>query len=258
MALHNKNARVSRAAKGWHRPPHYHRTTVEVSSADLVLLGAPRSFEVTGVRPEVFQQIGVMTRQILDTMKEVGVMPRLSSITGELPDARSRLNYIVEKTSDAANKVLNLVDSAKEEQAKARQVCDALQAWSESAALTAEQRAEVADLARQITQPTDRIGEQLTDIMMAQDFHDLTGQVVKKVVALAVSLEEDLVSLFVQLAPEMVDESKRARAAKTKADADAAKNAAALQGPVVDPGKTRTDVVADQSEVDDLLASLGF
>ncbi|MEJ7138657.1 protein phosphatase CheZ [Amphibiibacter pelophylacis] len=256
MALHNKNARVGRAAKGWHRPPRCVHTTVEVRPADLVMLGSPSMFEVKGVSPEVFRQIGVMTRQILDTMKQVGVMPRLSTITGELPDARSRLNYIVEKTTDAANKVLNLVDAAKEEQAKAHQGCDALKDWAQSAGLTDAQRAEASQLIAMISQPVDRMGEQMTDIMMAQDFHDLTGQVVKKVVALAVSLEEDLVSLFMQLAPEAVEESRRNRKAET--DASEAKEAAALQGPVVDPGKTRTDVVADQSEVDDLLASLGF
>ncbi|HSN33351.1 MAG TPA: protein phosphatase CheZ, partial [Ideonella sp.] len=81
-----------------------------------------------------------------------------------------------------------------------------------------------------------------TDIMMAQDFHDLTGQVVAKVVTLANDLEDSLVKLLVQVVPpeqrEKVDPS-------------------VLQGPVVNP-EGRTDVVADQSEVDDLLASLGF
>ena len=78
--------------------------------------------------------------------------------------------------------------------------------------------------------------------MMAQDFHDLTGQVVAKVVALATDLEDSLVKLLVQVAPpeqaQKVEQSL-------------------LQGPVVDPNG-RTDVVTDQGEVDDLLASLGF
>jgi chemotaxis protein CheZ len=89
---------------------------------------------------------------------------------------------------------------------------------------------------------TDRIDRHLTDIMMAQDFHDLTGQVVAKVVALASDLEDSLVKLLVQAAPP--EQAQRVESAL-------------LHGPVVNP-EGRTDVVADQSEVDDLLASLGF
>ena len=78
--------------------------------------------------------------------------------------------------------------------------------------------------------------------MMAQDFHDLTGQVVAKVVSLANDLEDSLVKLLVQAAP--AEQAQRVEAS-------------VLNGPVVNP-EGRTDVVADQGEVDDLLASLGF
>jgi chemotaxis protein CheZ len=94
---------------------------------------------------------------------------------------------------------------------------------------------------------TGRIDSHLTDIMMAQDFHDLTGQVVAKVVSLAADLEDSLVKLLVQAAP--VDQ-----ASKLMAHIESAPE---LNGPVVDP-EGRTDVVANQGEVDDLLASLGF
>jgi len=78
--------------------------------------------------------------------------------------------------------------------------------------------------------------------MMAQDFHDLTGQVVAKVVALANDLEDSLVKLLVQVVPPDQRE---------KVDPNV------LHGPVVNP-EGRTDVVSNQGEVDDLLASLGF
>jgi chemotaxis protein CheZ len=89
---------------------------------------------------------------------------------------------------------------------------------------------------------TATIDGHLTDIMLAQDFHDLTGQVVAKVVSLANDLEDSLVKLLLQVVPPDQRE---------KVDPNA------LNGPVVDPGN-RTDVVSNQSEVDDLLASLGF
>ena len=89
---------------------------------------------------------------------------------------------------------------------------------------------------------TQRIDQHLTDIMMAQDFHDLTGQVVSKVVTLATELEDSLLKLLVQVVPP----EQRAKV-----------DTAGLQGPVVD-AKGRSDVVTNQGEVDDLLASLGF
>ena len=68
-----------------------------------------------GASPEVFQQLGLITRQLHDTLSQLGVMPRLQEAANGLPDARSRLTYIAQKTGDAANKVLNLVDLAKAE-----------------------------------------------------------------------------------------------------------------------------------------------
>ena len=88
---------------------------------------------------------------------------------------------------------------------------------------------------------TRQADEHLTEIMMAQDFHDLTGQVVARVVTLASELEDSLVRLLVQAAPaEQVQKLEQH-----------------LQGPVIS-AEGRTDVVTNQGEVDDLLASLGF
>src|ERR1700756_963273 len=67
------------------------------------------------VSPEVFQQLGNITRLLHDTMQQLGVMPKLQIATDGLPDARSRLSYIATKTADAANKVLNTVEQAKSE-----------------------------------------------------------------------------------------------------------------------------------------------
>ena len=119
---------------------------------------------------------------------------------------------------------------------------------------------------------TEIVDQQLTDIMMAQDFHDLTGQVIAKVVTLASSLESQLVELLVQTAPagavlpaapaqppappvpEAVDAEDVWAAALAEGQPIAHPQ---LNGPVVDPAST-PNVVSSQSEVDDLLASLGF
>lgn len=195
-----------------------------------------------GASPDVFQQLGVITRQLHDTLTQLGVMPKLQIAADNLPDARSRLNYIAEKTGAAANKVLNSVDQAKLEHASIAADTRRIAAAIVADPVKAVASGSVMNFVGDVEAATARIDQHLTDIMMAQDFHDLTGQVVAKVVSLAGDLEDSLVKLLVQAAPpeqaQKVEQSL-------------------LNGPVVNP-EGRTDVVANQGEVDDLLASLGF
>jgi chemotaxis protein CheZ len=192
--------------------------------------------------PEIFHQLGMITRQLHDTLNQLGVMPKLQAAAEGLPDARSRLSYIAKKTGEAAEKVLNSVDHAKAEHAnianQTRAMADAILADPVKAVASGS----VLNFVGDVEAATARIDQHLTDIMMAQDFHDLTGQVVAKVVSLAADLEDSLVKLLVQAVPP--DQAHKVEAV-------------VLHGPVVNP-EGRTDVVANQGEVDDLLASLGF
>lgn len=194
------------------------------------------------VDPAVFQQLGSITRLLHDTMQQLGVMPKLQNAADGLPDARSRLNYIADKTAAAANKVLNSVDQAKAEHEAIANATRELAAKLTADPVRAVASGAVFNFVQSVEGHTASIDQHLTDIMMAQDFHDLTGQVVKKVVTLASDLEDSLVKLLVQVVPP----EQREKVAPE-----------VLQGPVVNP-EGRTDVVADQGEVDDLLASLGF
>ncbi len=194
------------------------------------------------VSPEVFQQIGSITRLLHDTMQQLGVMPKLQVAADGLPDARSRLNYIATKTAAAADKVLNSVDQAKTDHAA---ITEATRKMAEAIVqdpVRAVASGAVLNFVQDVEQRTARIDAHLTDIMMAQDFHDLTGQVVAKVVTLANDLEDSLVKLLVSVVPPDQRE---------KVDPNV------LHGPIVNP-EGRTDVVSNQGEVDDLLASLGF
>ncbi len=191
---------------------------------------------------EIFLQLGSITRLLHDTLKQLGVMPKLQAAADGLPDARSRLNYIATKTAQAAEKVLNSVDQAKVEHGS---IADATRRMAQ--AITADPVKAVAsgavfNFVQDVEQRTAKIDGHLTDIMMAQDFHDLTGQVVAKVVTLAGDLEDSLLKLLVQVVP-----AEQAHLVKSEM----------LNGPVVD-ATGRTDVVTNQGEVDDLLASLGF
>jgi len=176
-----------------------------------------------------------------DTLAQLGVMPKLQAAAQGLPDARSRLNYIAEKTASAADKVLNSVDQAKSVHAHIVAQAQTLAKGLTEDPVKAVASGAVLNFVRDIESSATQADQHLTDIMLAQDFHDLTGQVVAKVVTLANDLEGSLVKLLVQVVPE--DQIHKVEQA--------------LNGPVVNP-EGRTDVVANQEQVDDLLASLGF
>jgi chemotaxis protein CheZ len=191
---------------------------------------------------DVFLQVGSITRLLHDTLAQVGVMPKLQVAADGLPDARSRLNYIAEKTAAAADKVLNSVDQAKAEH---KLIADATRQMAKDIVadpVKAVASGAVMNFVGDVEASTARIDQHLTDIMLAQDFHDLTGQVVTKVVKLATELEDSLVKLLMQvIPPDQVHKVEEAF----------------LNGPVVNP-EGRSDVVTNQEQVDDLLASLGF
>lgn len=202
--------------------------------------------EAASGNPDMFRQLGTITRQLHDALKELGYTDKLKGTVDQLPDAQSRLSYIARLTGEAAEKVLNHVDEGKAEQAKiaerGRQLADTI---SRVPGL-ARAMPELLEWSKDIVNLSEKSDARLTDIMMAQDFHDLTGQVIGRVVQLAGTIEEQLLSLLLQSAPGGQPGQDHAIVEQP-----------ALAGPVVN-AEGRTDVVSDQAQVDDLLASLGF
>ena len=199
----------------------------------------------------LYQQLGHITRQLHDAMQQLGLTPGLQHAAQGLPDARSRLSYIASKTADAAERVLNSVDQAKAEQAGVAMQTRALAAALQVDAAGALASGAVARLVSEVEARGRAVDGHLTDIMLAQDFHDLTGQVVAKVVALADELEHNLLRLLVQVAPAAPAAHSMPSVPSQGVEAQG------LQGPVYKPGRN-SDRVANQNEADELLASLGF
>ena len=195
---------------------------------------------------DVHQKIGSLTRQLHTALNELGFADPLRGSMGELPDAQSRLSYIARLTGEAAEKVLGRVEQAKAQHdyiaSETRRMVTSLVADP----VAAVARGEIYNFLTDVERVTQEADGHLTEIMMAQDFHDRTGQVIARVVNLASTLEQQLVQLLLQTAP-----AGSAPAPTTPVRSEA------RQGPVVD-AESRTDVVTDQSQVDDLLASLGF
>jgi len=197
---------------------------------------------------EVHQQIGALTRQLHDSLNGLGLAAKVKDWAGELPDAKSRLSYIARLTGEAAEKVLNSVDQAKAQHDRITSETIRVCALIMQDPLGTVAKGDVTNLVNDVEQASKVVDNHLTEIMMAQDFHDLTGQVIAKVVNLAATIESQLVQLLIQTAPpETV----------VKAPPTHEPYVPALDGPVVNP-QGNSDVVTDQSEVDDLLASLGF
>lgn len=209
----------------------------------------PGSNSASAETTDVFSSLGHMTRQLHDSLRELGHDKALGDAARTIPDARQRLNYIVEMTEQAATRALNAIELAKPIQ-------DAL----ESQALTLGTRWEkvfanqlsasdfktlAADthvFLRSVPQQSRATNNQLTEIMMAQDFQDLTGQVIKKVVELVGNLETEMLKvLLVAMPPDMHVGTPEGL----------------LNGPAINAAG-RTDVVSSQTQVDDLLESLGF
>jgi chemotaxis protein CheZ len=191
---------------------------------------------------DMFNKLGSITRQLHTALNELGYTPKLQGAVEELPDARSRLQYIARLTGEAAEKVLNLVDAAKAEQSDMTRQARELDATLGRIPGLSAAMPELRQAAQAMVEAGERNDARLTEIMLAQDFHDLTGQVVARVVQVAATIEEQLLALLLESAP----------AGKPGQD-----HVLAPQGPVVNP-EGRTDVVTSQAQVDDLLASLGF
>ncbi|MDZ7892252.1 MAG: protein phosphatase CheZ [Rhodoferax sp.] len=205
-------------------------------------------------KEEAFSRLGSITREMHEALSVLGAN-QLHNIVEEIPNARDRLAYVGKMTEDAANKVLNLVEEAKP-------ACDDLAKRGDElgAALTRlAQSADYSDekakgllvtcgkFAHSTAQFSSKQAEVLSDIMMAQDFQDLSGQVIKKVIDIITRTEMQLVQLLIDSSPDAVVSTK----------------AAAIEGTVsvddhVLEGPQTADNALKQDDVDDLLASLGF
>jgi chemotaxis protein CheZ len=202
---------------------------------------------------EFLSRIGHMTRALHESLRGLGLDKLIEKAASDIPDARDRLDYVARLSEDAAQKVLNATDAAGPLQDQiggdAKQLSASWQRLlADNAGAAAASGPAWQALAQQTVAALDGAAAgssetkaHLMDIMMAQDFQDLTGQVIKKVTSIAQNLEKQLVQMLIDFAPEQM---------KKELDNGL------LNGPQIDP--TRENVVADQEQVDDLLDSLGF
>ncbi|RJX30844.1 MAG: protein phosphatase CheZ [Oxalobacter sp.] len=197
----------------------------------------------------VLVRVGQLTRALHDSLRGLGLDKLIEKAAHEIPNVKDRLDYVTKMSEQAAQRVLNATDIAGPLQDKIEEggedirkewqkALDGMYSDKQYRAL-AEATIQYLDGTREASVETRKL---LLEIMMAQDFQDLTGQVIKKISDLVTNMEQQLVQLLIDYAPT---ELKREV------------SSGLLNGPQINPSLS-ADVVASQGQVDDLLESLGF
>jgi len=215
---------------------------------------------------QLFAEVGKLTRQLHEALKSFELDTRLTDITTDaIPDAKKRLNYVMEMTENAANKTMDAVEASLPlAQEIADEISDIKPTWDRLMSREIE-LGEFKSLCHSIDKfmnsshhKTDELQMLMTNVLMAQDYQDLTGQVIRRVIELVREVEESLIHLLTAFAAQgEVEQVQPTEQPEETEDSIVAQTLAGPEGPIIDK-ESRNDVVSDQDEVDDLLSSLGF
>lgn len=205
-------------------------------------------------KEEAFARLGAITREMHEALAVIGGS-QLHDVVQEIPNARDRLAYVGKMTEDAANKVLTLVETAKpacdDLATRGVELGESLARLAAAPDMTVEKARGLMVVCGKFAQSTakfaDGQGAVLSDIMMSQDFQDLSGQVIKKVIDIITRTEMQMVQLLIDSSPEGA-----VAVAKPESDDPVTVDNHVLEGPQT------AENALKQDDVDDLLASLGF
>ena len=216
--------------------------------------GAPATEGAAEAAPEdqsdkpMYARLGGIVRLLHDSMRELGYDRSLNDVASQIGDAQSRLEHIATLTEQAANKVLNALDSGMPAQDRLQeQAKDINDRWRRLYAgqMSIDEFKQLAGDSQKfsaaVVESTEAEKARMLEIMMAQDFQDITGQLIKKIVGITTTAERELAQLLRDNAPPEV-----------RAQIEAEKPVTLLNGPAA-PG-----TAMGQTDVDDLLDSLGF
>lgn len=199
---------------------------------------------------DLFLRIGQLTRLLRNSMANLGLEQAIMEVADAFPNTRDRLNYVVGKTSQAADRALTSVEVARPLQdtmsENATQLSARWDAWFANPQPLDDARElvkETRGYLQQVPELTQLTNRQLTEIMMAQDFQDLTGQVLQSLMHVIETVEKELINVLVENMGE--------REAVAPPEMENLKN-----GPQIDA--MAEGIATSQDQVDDLLESLGF
>jgi chemotaxis protein CheZ len=218
----------------------------EVAEAMVEAVAEAAAVVVSQSDKPMYERLGGIVRLLHDSLRELGFDKAINDASHQISDAQDRLEYVASLTEQAANKVLNTLDEGMPAQdVLSKKAKDMEDRWSALFAgkLSLDEFKTLAGDSKQfailVNDATEKEKARLLEIMMAQDFQDITGQLIKKVVAITKAVEHELADLLRDNAPPAVREKLH-------------KPVPIMQGPSV------PSVALDQDNVDDLLADLGF
>jgi len=202
--------------------------------------------------PGMFKELRQLTGDLQQALERFSVESRLQDIAeNEIPDARARLVHVISMTDEAAHRTLDLVEQsgplAERTAQEAAGLIDSLEAHysrNSAAAPPAELLKSVEKFLPVARSNSELIRRNLADVLLAQGYQDLTGQIIRSVMKLVEELEGALASLA-KLSGDVVEH------------ATMGERESSGQGPVV-PGVTKGDVASGQTDVDALLSGLGM
>ncbi|MEJ1297556.1 MAG: protein phosphatase CheZ [Candidatus Sedimenticola sp. (ex Thyasira tokunagai)] len=199
---------------------------------------------------ELFLEVGRLTRELHEAINSFLLNAEISTLAHiDIPDVGQRLSYVITMTENSANASLSAVETglplADLLETRARFITRRLEKLNELGAASEEVEQfhnELKEFLHLVKGNSSELHKKLTEILIAQDFQDLTGQIIRQVITLVRNVEDKLVQLV------RISGTKAPQREETKHD---------LDGPLV-PGIDQGDVVENQDDVDDLLSSLGF
>ncbi|HEY9111233.1 MAG TPA: protein phosphatase CheZ [Rhodanobacteraceae bacterium] len=213
---------------------------------------------------DLMRRIGQLTRTLRQSMRELGLNKEVEKAAAAIPDARDRLNYVARMTEQAAERSLNAIDRAQPLQERLGREAEALdakwQAWFEHP-LEPDEARDLVKVTRGYLQNvpvvTRKIHAELLEITMAQDFQDLTGQVIKKMMDVVHEVEKQLLQVLLDSVPEGRErEDMQHRLAGHWYPGVVEDGGALINGPQI--SGDADGVVSGQDQVDALLDELGF
>jgi len=216
----------------------------------------------------LYQEVGKLTRELHNAIVNFQLDPRVphAKEVSQIADATERLNYVVQMTEKAANRTMDLVEECAPLVNDLNDEAQNLSAdWGRF--MRREMSADgFRELAKRIElfltrseRDSSKLSSHLNDILLAQDYQDLTGQVIKRVTQLVTEVESNLLKL-VLMASHVdrfagIQHDQESLQAEQKKQQQKASSQG--EGPQINADK-REDVASSQDDVDDLLSSLGF
>ena len=212
---------------------------------------------------ELFAEVGKLTRQLHDSLNNFQIDERIKNLTvDDIPDAQTRLMYVIEETEKAANTTMDAVEECMPiAEVLSTRIEKIMPEWKKLMNRQLELGefkvlcADLDELLEDGSKQSSKLTSLLTEVLMAQGYQDLTGQVIRRVIELVKEVEDSLVNMLTMFGePEQSEQDKPSEAKVEKVNKI---DGVEAEGPIIDADQ-RDDVVSGQDDVDDLLSSLGF